>query len=234
MNDREYGTSVPRTSRPALHGSEARRRLSLRETAFSELEASVGRALETYANVHRGTGYNSLVSTLMYERARDAVLDFQGLDRGRFTVIFCSPARAAALEAAVRPSVPVVLSSGDIGLPLGLRAMIVDRRALPEGVPFQTGGGTVKIASRDSVVWEDAPDRFEAGTPSMINAVTFAKALELTKRHGAGVFGPSGKGTAMSRDILHLDGFLEYSGRELLRRLRNTMMGLGRLVPAAG
>ena len=49
-------------------------------------------ALETYSNVHRGTGYNSMASTLLYERARNAVLNICGLDKGsRYTVVFCSP-----------------------------------------------------------------------------------------------------------------------------------------------
>ena len=114
--------------------------------AFSELEASVALALETYSNVHRGAGYNSMASTLLYEQAKDQVLDACGLDRDRATVVFCTPARAAALEAAVRPARPVVLSSRDLGLPLGLRAVIVAHGALPRGIPFQTGGGTVRIA----------------------------------------------------------------------------------------
>ena len=60
------------------------------EAAFAELEASVGLALETYSNVHRGAGYNSMASTLLYEQARNTVLDICGLDRGRYTVVFCS------------------------------------------------------------------------------------------------------------------------------------------------
>ena len=95
------------------------------EAAFAELEASVGLALETYSNVHRGTGYNSMASTLLYEQARNAVLDICGLDRGRYTVVFCSPARAAALEAAVRPAGPSSYPAVTSGLPLGLRAVIV-------------------------------------------------------------------------------------------------------------
>ena len=62
--------------------------------------------------------------------------------------------------------------------------MIVRTDAIPKGVPFQTGGGTVKMVSRRSVVWEGAPDRFEAGTPSVINAVAFARALALARRFG--------------------------------------------------
>ena len=37
---------------------------------FAELERGVHAALETYANVHRGSGHNSLVSTHLYEQAR--------------------------------------------------------------------------------------------------------------------------------------------------------------------
>ena len=68
-----------------------------------------------------------MASTLLYEQARNTVLDICGLDKGRYTVVFCSPARAAALEAAVRPGRSFVLSSRDLGLPLGLRAVIVRR-----------------------------------------------------------------------------------------------------------
>ena len=66
------------------------------DAAFSEVEASVALALETYANVHRGAGYNSMASTRLYEEARNSVLNACGLDGGRHTAVFCSPARAAA------------------------------------------------------------------------------------------------------------------------------------------
>ena len=144
-------------------------RADAREEAFTELEAGVLRALETYSNVHRGTGYNSLVSTCLYERAREVILDALGLKKGCFTVIFCTPARASSVEACLKPGTSLALSSRDIGLPLGIVALAVKKTAIPTGVPFQTGGGTTKIVSRHSVVWEDAPDRFEAGTPAIIN-----------------------------------------------------------------
>ena len=204
------------------------------EAAFSELEASVGLALETYSNVHRGAGYNSMASTVLYEQARNAVLDFCGLERGRYTVVFCSPARAAALEAAIRPGGTVVLSSRDLGIPLGLRAVAFRSGALPKGVPFQTGGGTARIVSRRSVVWDGAPDRFEAGTPPVINAVAFARALELARSYGIHTFQPGPREASSPSQILHADDLLEFSGRELLGRLRRTTMGRGRPVPTAG
>jgi hypothetical protein len=37
--------------------------------AFADLEQGVLAALETYSNVHRGSGHNSMVSTHLYDQA---------------------------------------------------------------------------------------------------------------------------------------------------------------------
>ena len=75
------------------------------DAAFAELEASVGLALETYSNVHRGAGYNSMASTLLYERARNTVLDVCGLDRGRYygRLLHSGPRRRHRSRRAPRP-----------------------------------------------------------------------------------------------------------------------------------
>ena len=67
--------------------------------AFTELGRGVQAALETYANVHRGSGHNSLVSTHLYEQAWDIVLEYLGLNKGQYGVIFCTPRRAEVLKA---------------------------------------------------------------------------------------------------------------------------------------
>ena len=51
--------------------------------AFAELEQGVRAALETYSNVHRGSGHNSMVSTHLFEQARDIILDYLGLEKRR-------------------------------------------------------------------------------------------------------------------------------------------------------
>ena len=66
--------------------------------AFTELERGVSAALETYSNIHRGTGHYSQVTTALYERARNMVLDSTRLDKSRYVVIFCTPLRAGILE----------------------------------------------------------------------------------------------------------------------------------------
>ena len=49
--------------------------------AFDELERSIHSALETYSNVHRGSGHNSMVSTHLYEQARSIILEYLGLNK---------------------------------------------------------------------------------------------------------------------------------------------------------
>src|SRR5659263_553683 len=92
------------------------------------------------------------------------------------------------LKARLAPGRYASLSSQDIGLPLGARALAVERRALPGGTPFQTGGGTARLVSPGWVIWANGPDRFEAGTPAIVNVIAFAKALRLIQRFGDDAF----------------------------------------------
>ena len=199
---------------------------------ISELERGALAALETYSNVHRGSGHNSIVSTYLYERARDIVLDYLGLKKGRYVVIFCTPRREAALKALLNPKNYHCISSLDTGLPLGIRAMAVRKRALPKGNPFQSGGGTTRIVSPDWVVWADAPDRFEAGTPALISVIAFIKALLLIRQHGKDIFMNKGADNLPAHEILYHDELDKYSGSELLNLLRQTLIGRNVKVPS--
>jgi len=109
---------------------------------FEMLEHGVYEALRTYSNVHRGSGHFSMVTTHLYEKAREIVLDYLKLDKKKYEVIFCAPERAAALISKLKPGSYQCISSVDINLPLGVRAIAVKRNALPEGVPLHSGGGT--------------------------------------------------------------------------------------------
>ncbi len=81
--------------------------------AFEELEQSVFSALETYSNVHRGSGHFSMVTTQLYEKARDIILDYLGLEKSKYTVIFCTPARESVLNALLSPHDFTCISSRD-------------------------------------------------------------------------------------------------------------------------
>jgi selenocysteine lyase/cysteine desulfurase len=145
--------------------------------AFAELERGIYDALETYSNVHRGSGYNSMVSTHLYEKARGIVLEYMGLNKS-YTVIFCTPRRAEALKAQLDPGSYRKLSGKEIGISLGVTAMAVKKSALPKGPPFQTGGGTAKLVSPDWEIWAGVPDRFEAGTPASFDLIFTSNATE--------------------------------------------------------
>jgi selenocysteine lyase/cysteine desulfurase len=54
---------------------------------------------------------------------------------------------------------------------------LFERKALPKGVPFQTGEGTARLVSPGWVIWAKAPDKFEAGTPAIVNVSVFARVL---------------------------------------------------------
>ena len=151
-------------------------------TAFDALERGVHAALETYSNVHRGSGHHSMVSTYLFEQARGIVLEHLGLSAGNHVVIFGTPRAADLLAARLEPGRYVTASSRDVGLPLGVRALAVERRALPKGPPPVTGGGTARLVGPDWVMWAAAPDRFEAGTPAIVNVIAFARALSLRRQ----------------------------------------------------
>ena len=207
--------------------------------AFTELERGVHAALETYANVHRGSGHNSLVSTHLYEQAGDIVLEYLGLSKSKYVVIFCTPRRAELLTTQLAPGSYRSVSSQEIGLPLGVRALAVARKALPKGAPFQTGGGTARLVSPGWVIWAKAPDKFEAGTPAIVNVIAFAVALRQIQRFGKDAFRdavaaePASAEPPAAAEILYHDELEKYSGRELLDELRQTLIGRGVRVPTA-
>ena len=115
--------------------------------AFDALEQGVYAALETYSNVHRGSGHHSMVSTYLFEQARGIVLEHLGLSAGKYVVIFGTPRTADTLAARLEPGRYLTASSRDVGLPLGVRALAVERRALPKGPPVLTGGGTARLVA---------------------------------------------------------------------------------------
>lgn len=199
--------------------------------AFPELEAGVYAALETYSNVHRGSGHNSMVSTHLFEQARDIILEYLELKKGGYIVVFCTPRRADVLIEQLNKGTYKVVSSRDIGLSIGIKAIAVNKKALPKGITFQTGGGTARLVAQDWVVWAKAPDKLEAGTPAIINVIAFAKALLLIRKFGKDIFRNPSMEKLTKDEILYQDELMEYKGQELLDKLRDTLIGSSMQVP---
>jgi selenocysteine lyase/cysteine desulfurase len=198
--------------------------------AFDELEQRVYAALETYSNVHRGTGQFSSISTTLYEHARNVVLEFLALDPANFLVLFCTPYGAEKIIQHIPAGSYHALSSNDIGLPLGLAILAVRKKVLPAGIPFQTGGSVVRMVSPDYVIWSGTPQKFEPGTPFIINAITFAVALVLSKKYGTDCFLIKEKNTTPVGELFTHDDF-SATGKSKMGELVKMLIGRNFAIP---
>jgi len=198
---------------------------------FAELERGIYSSLETYSNVHRGSGHFSLVTTHLFEQARNIVLEYMGLNENRYKVIFCTPRNAEIWKTQLRLNSYQIISGKELGLSVGVCALAVKKSKLPKGTPFQTGGGTARLMSKDWVVWAKAPDRFEAGTPAIINIIAFARALRMIQKSGKNIFLNQIPEKLAVQEVLYHDELENYSGQELLAELRKTLIGNGVQVP---
>ncbi len=198
---------------------------------FDELNQSSLTALETYANVHRGSGHFSKVTTHLYEKARAVVLQFLGLQKSDWEVIFLTPRRAKQFLQDLEPAGYQLISDKDFGLSLGVRAVAVRKKALPDTKIFEPGGGTTRLYSADWVMWAKSPEKFEAGTPAIINIIAFAKALLMIKKHGEKIFIAQSAEPMTAEDILFGGKLMEQKGSFLLNNLRKTLIGKDIQVP---
>lgn len=204
--------------------------LSEKNSVYELLEQSLLEALRTYSNVHRGTGHYSMITTELYERARGIILDHLNLST-HYTVIFCTAYSLEMMKKYLSGSPCHVLTSRDIGLPLGVSILAVKKTHLPRGAPFHTGGDVIKLVSPRSVVWAAAPSRFEAGTPSVINVIAFTRALQIMKTHGAACFYRECSDASNTGGILNTDALSGLTGNRLFQALRTTLIGREITVP---
>jgi selenocysteine lyase/cysteine desulfurase len=88
--------------------------------------------------------------------------------------------------AQLAPHRPVDMARADIDFlafsghklyaPFGVGALVGNARRLRHGPPLLQGGGAIELVTLDDVVWADAPDRHEAGSPNVVGAVALAAA----------------------------------------------------------
>jgi len=213
-----------------LHHTEKEKPFSGSE-ALAELELGIHSALQTYSNVHRGSGLNSMITTHLYEVARDIVLEYLGLRKGRYVTVFCTPQRAEALKLHLKPGSFKSISSNDIGLSLGVTALAIYRKALPKETPGEAGGGNSRLISPDWVVWAKSPDKFEAGTPAIINVIALAKALNMIRQRGYNPFEKMPESRFSANEILYNDNLEGYACMDLLVKLRQTLIGRNIVIP---
>lgn len=70
----------------------------------------------------------------------------------------------------------LALSGHKLYAPFGAGALVAGGHQLASGPPLLRGGGAVKLVTVDDVLWADAPERHEAGSPDVIGVVALAAA----------------------------------------------------------
>ena len=70
----------------------------------------------------------------------------------------------------------LALSGHKLYAPFGTGALVACGRALEGGEPLLRGGGAIELVTLDDVVWADAPERYEAGSPNVVGAVALGAA----------------------------------------------------------
>jgi selenocysteine lyase/cysteine desulfurase len=70
----------------------------------------------------------------------------------------------------------LALSGHKLYAPFGVGALVGDARRLQEQAPLLHGGGAIELVTPDDVIWADAPQRHEAGSPNVVGAVALAAA----------------------------------------------------------
>ena len=108
--------------------------------AFRRVKEKVDEAMLWYSSVHRGSGFKSMLSTQLYEEAREIVLDFVGADRHESVIVFCKNATEALNKLANRfPFQPgdMVLTSAmehhSNDLPWRAKAEVIHSPLNPDG-----------------------------------------------------------------------------------------------------
>jgi selenocysteine lyase/cysteine desulfurase len=201
------------------------------DSAYAQLQNSMEVVLKRYSNIHRGTGQHSLVATLLFEHARTVVLRWFGLDQEKYEVIFGDGKRLENVKDQLRRLADChEIHAADLGLPLGVGALAVNKASLPAGAPHLPGGGTVLLVSRKAVRWAAAPDKFEAGTPNIVGVIALAKAITIVQTCRDNNVFKRGKAARPAAEILGSDLFPEH-GKPLLHHLQGLVLGHEELVP---
>ena len=70
----------------------------------------------------------------------------------------------------------LALSGHKLYAPFGAGALVGPVGRLGDAAPLLRGGGAIKLVTLDDVIWADAPERHEAGSPNVVGVVALGAA----------------------------------------------------------
>ena len=201
------------------------------EDAFVLLEKRMFAALQSYSNVHRGSGPAAKVTTQLFEMARTEILDFMGLNAKAYVLIFASEYHAVRLSKSLEFIPFEVLQDKKFGLHLGVTAFAIKRKLISKVEKVFTGGGTTRLYGSDWVMWTKAPDLFEAGTPAILNCIALAIALRIIKEQGSDAFRMNKNHSESAETLLFDDEWEGLKGEEMMEAMQSSWLGKDFIVP---
>jgi selenocysteine lyase/cysteine desulfurase len=78
----------------------------------------------------------------------------------------------------------MVFSAHKMYAPFGIGVLVGPKADFRDGEPDYVGGGTVKIVTHDTVMWEEPPHKEEAGSPNIMGVVALMAAIKTLKAIG--------------------------------------------------
>ncbi len=78
----------------------------------------------------------------------------------------------------------VVFSAHKMYAPFGIGVLVAPKELFCQGCSEIVGGGTVKFVSMDDVIWEEPPEKEEAGTPNLMGVVALTESIKTMERIG--------------------------------------------------
>lgn len=80
----------------------------------------------------------------------------------------------------------LVFSSHKVLGPTGIGILYGKKDLLEKLIPFQFGGGMINKVTKTDSTWAEIPEKFEAGTQNISEAIAFSKAIEYLNKIGIG------------------------------------------------
>ena len=78
----------------------------------------------------------------------------------------------------------IVFSAHKMYAPFGIGVLVAPKELFCQGCSEIVGGGTVKFVSMDDVIWEEPPEKEEAGTPNLMGVVALTQSIKTMERIG--------------------------------------------------
>lgn len=142
-------------------------------------------------NVFKNNEY-SLVTAALVSNVTGGILNFKDLFEKTkktnpkvITVLDCAQAAAHFKIDVKKLNVDFIALSGHKMFgPTGVGVLYGKKEILEKLEPYRRGGGMINVVNKQSATWADLPEKFEAGTPPIAEAVALGTAVEFIESIG--------------------------------------------------